>query len=371
MMATSAACQQRFYDVNHIIPPPLPGERTTRRMRVMVDSRFRDRARFPRSSQFEMPLDDELDNVTELSLVSYNVPKQVYTVNESNNMLWFTEELVLFDTNTRAPLPLDAAQVKSVTIEPGAYSPEDLAGALRAAINGASRSAIAVEYNTITCKYEFSSSLFDPATNKYVSFSIINVLGEMVRNTIAPCIGLNPAKNYMGAFAAPVKPANAVVYTEEAKGVRQGQRVVLGDVITVPQLFTVVSVQPSYPKYVVLNGTYSSRPEPVALNHGTIHSETHSILDIPEEYYLLEVDRFRGDMLPRSLPVNAALAVLHPAGTIQVDDNRYTRVLNPPISGLRSLKITVRNHDGTVCNFENRELFLEFFISQETTIRTF
>ena len=369
-MASAAACRQQFFDANHIIPPPPRGERTTRRLRVMVDSRFRDRARFPRSSQFEVPLDDEIDNVTALTLVSYNVPKQVYTVNESNNMLWFTEELVLFDTNTRAPLPLDPVQVRSVTIEPGAYSPEDLAGALRAAINGASRSAIAVEYNTITCKYEFSSSMFDPATNKYVSFSILNELGDLVRNTIAPCIGLNPAKNYLGAFATPVKPANAVVYTEEAKGVKQGQRVVLGDLLTVPQLFTVVSVQPSYPQYVVLNGTYSSRPEPVSLNHGTIHSETHSILDIPEEYYLLEVDRFRGDMLPRSQPVSAALAVLHPAGTIQVEDNSYTRVLNPPISGLRSLKITVRNYDGTVCNFENRELFLEFIITQEMITRT-
>ena len=335
----------------------------------MVDSRFRDRARFPRSSEFEVQLDDEIDNVTSLTLVSYNVPKQVYTVNESNNKLWFTEELILFDASKQTPLPPDPTQVQSVTIEPGAYSPEDLAGALRAAINGASRSTIAVTYNTITCKYEFSSSLFDPAANKYVSFSILNVLGDLVRNTIAPCIGLNPAKNYFGAFSAPVKPANAVVYTGEAKGVRQGQRVVLADVITAPQLFSVVSVQPSYPQYVVLNGTYSSRPEPVALNHGTVHSETHSILDIPEDYYLLEVERFRGDMLPRGLPVSAALAVLHPAGTIQVDDNRYTRALNPPISGLRSLKITVRNHDGTVCNFENRELFLEFIITHDTTNR--
>ena len=354
-----------FYAQNAIIPPPNCAARPPRRLRVMVDSRFRDRVRFPNSSQFEIPLDAEIDNVIALSLVSYNVPRQVYTVNETNNTLWFTEELILFDANTRAPLPFDAAQVKSIKIEPGAYKPEELADSLRATLNAVSRATITVAYNTITRKYEFTSSMFDPAQNKYVGFSILNSFGDMTKNSIAPCIGLNPTKNYVGAFAAPVRAANTVVYTEEAKGVRQGQRIVLADVVTSPQLFNVISVQPAYPQYVVLNGTYSSRPEPVSLNHGTVISETSSILDIPDEYYILEVDRFKGDILPRSSPVSRALAILHPQGTIRVDDtDRYTRVMNPPISGLRSLRITLRNHDGSVCNFENRELFLEFMITQ-------
>lgn len=358
-----------FYCQNAIIPPPAGLKLKSRRVRVMMDSRLRDRSKFPKSSDFELQLDNELNNVTSLALLSYNVPKQIYTVNESNNMLWFTEELLMFDPVTGAMRALDPAQVRSVTIEPGAYSPQDLADTLRASLNGATRATIGVSYNSITCKYVFSSSLFDPATNKYVSFSILNQFGETVKNSIAQCIGLSPAKNYYGAFEKPVRPASAVVYTEEAVGVKQGQRIIVGDVVSAPQLYNIVSVQPAYPKYIVLNGSHASTSAPVSLNHGTIQSETHSILDIPEDYYILEIDRFKGDIHPRSHAVNNAFAILHPAGTIQVDENRYTKTLTPPINGVKSLRVKLRNYDGTLCNFENREVFIELLITQDTCDR--
>ena len=79
-----------------IIKPPTKEERNEynndsliEQKLIMIDSRDRNVNLYPKNNDFIIELDEPINDVSELELVSANMPINSYNINEHNNRLYF------------------------------------------------------------------------------------------------------------------------------------------------------------------------------------------------------------------------------------------------------------------------------------------
>ena len=106
-----------------VIQPPAMKARDveTRAVRVLVDSRDRDRAKYPSASSYSVEVPEHVRDVISVELISYDVPFNDYNITERNNVL-HTAYMQEGETDYESP--------ERIVLPPGRYTPEQLADAL-------------------------------------------------------------------------------------------------------------------------------------------------------------------------------------------------------------------------------------------------
>lgn len=111
-----------------IIQPPEMKTRDieTRNVRIIVDSRDRNKALYPYPSDYCVEVPEHIRDVISVELLSYDVPFNDYNITEENNLLhtaYMNEGAEEYDA------------VERIVIPPGMYSPESLERALNHGTN--------------------------------------------------------------------------------------------------------------------------------------------------------------------------------------------------------------------------------------------
>lgn len=175
----------------------------SRLVRLVVDSRARNRSAFPSPSAYEVELPYDLHNVTFAKLVASRIPFVAYTIGESNNALQFA---------TAGSETL----VREAKIEPGDYADgEALAAAVEAAMNAAvgGTEAFRVTYSNRTDNFTIAGTRFFQLA--------LGQQQEVYNSTLAP----QPPRNSIGAvlgfgsavYAAGFDAASTSVYRHVVK----------------------------------------------------------------------------------------------------------------------------------------------------------
>ena len=111
-----------------VIQPPAIKTRDveTRAIRVLVDSRDRDRARYPSANSYSVNVPEDVRDVVSVELISYDVPFNDYTITEKNNVLY---------TAYKQEGATEYESTARIVVPPGKYTPEQLAKALNSGTN--------------------------------------------------------------------------------------------------------------------------------------------------------------------------------------------------------------------------------------------
>lgn len=136
------------YMLNAIIPPPIgkdtEGDRKV--TRVVIDSRDRNLNLYPAPNNYEIVLDDDIDDVVRAQLIVADVPLSMYTVNSYFN------KLNVVGNGIAQEVVLDAGDYKDST----SSLPSMIASKLNA-VYGAD--TFQVSYNAAKDRYEFTAKV--------------------------------------------------------------------------------------------------------------------------------------------------------------------------------------------------------------------
>jgi hypothetical protein len=139
---------------------------------VVVDSRLRDHTIYPSPNRYRFMLPTEYHNITEIEMITAEIPKSCYNINTSNNVILFQEIVSHVSTSSFV----------TATILPGDYTLAELKSALESSMNTASTTGAIFSVDTITLSLQskliISSDLGGTATlfNILIS-SIFPVIG--------------------------------------------------------------------------------------------------------------------------------------------------------------------------------------------------
>jgi hypothetical protein len=122
-----------------IAPPSAASTTSTRRIRLVVDSRDRNRDLYPTPSEYEVRFDEDIEDVVVAELVRTHVPLSALLVDSTSNVL-----TVVVGGATRI----------DVVVPPGDYTPVGLANALEAALNAGALPGSVVTYSAQLDSYK-------------------------------------------------------------------------------------------------------------------------------------------------------------------------------------------------------------------------
>lgn len=114
---------------------------------IVIDSRDRDTLIYTSNSNYQIDLDEEYKNVLSVELISIDVPKTQYLINENNNLLYFNSNG--FEYTATVPI--------------GNYTIDDLLIALKNSMDTVSSNTFTISNSTLTNKITISiaTSTFD------------------------------------------------------------------------------------------------------------------------------------------------------------------------------------------------------------------
>ena len=107
---------------------------------VVIDSRDRDITSYPINSNYQIDLDEEYKNILSVELVSIDIPKTQYLINNTNNLLYFKV----------------SGNIYTATITMGNYTITELSDALKESMDGLSSQDFTISNSTITNKITIS-----------------------------------------------------------------------------------------------------------------------------------------------------------------------------------------------------------------------
>lgn len=107
---------------------------------VVIDSRDRDISSYPSNSNYQIDLDEEYKNILSVELVSIDIPKTQYLINNSNNLLYFKISGITYTT----------------TVVMGNYTITELLSALKTSMDTLSSQVFTISNSTITNKITIS-----------------------------------------------------------------------------------------------------------------------------------------------------------------------------------------------------------------------
>lgn len=142
--------------------------------RVIVDSRVRN-DNFPNPNNYEIPFDDDINDVISAQLIYMDLPFSSYLINQYYNKLVFTVSAVDY----------------TITIPTGDYDYSSLKAKINEQLIAAGLSAITIDVNPLLSSYFFSSSA--PFTLKF----------QNQTNTIALLLGFKNGTNYVSTGTGP------------------------------------------------------------------------------------------------------------------------------------------------------------------------
>ena len=103
---------------------------------VVIDSRDRDITSYPINSNYQIDLDEEYKNILSVELVSIDIPKTQYLINNTNNLLYFKV----------------SGNIYTATVTMGNYTITELLSALKASMDPLSSQTFTITNSTITNK---------------------------------------------------------------------------------------------------------------------------------------------------------------------------------------------------------------------------
>lgn len=166
-----------------LIPPPDTND-LFRTKRIIIDSRDRNTALYPRPDKYTIRIDECLEDVVSIELAISDFPFNEYNITVHNNILH-----VSTDINATPDM------YESVTIPQGKYDGEQLANVIETKINESFDTLQAtIVFDPITSKLTFSG-----ASQFYLNFKndtprqydIDNVVYDYYRNSIGRVIGFS------------------------------------------------------------------------------------------------------------------------------------------------------------------------------------
>ena len=140
--------EEDFYKKAVIKFPEDYVDEETKYTRVVVDSRVRNKNLFPNPNSYEIPFEDDINDVKTAKLIYMDIPMSLYLINENFNTIYFNINSISY----------------MATIPTGNYNATELASEMQTQINAVVASAsvattFAVTYNTRLDKFTFSSTL--------------------------------------------------------------------------------------------------------------------------------------------------------------------------------------------------------------------
>lgn len=140
--------EEDFYKKAVIKFPEDYVDEETKYTRVVVDSRVRNKNLFPNPNSYEIPFEDDINDVKTAKLIYMDIPMSLYLINENFNTIYFNINSISY----------------MATIPPGNYNATELASEMQNQMNNIAASAsvattFAVTYNTRLDKFTFSSTL--------------------------------------------------------------------------------------------------------------------------------------------------------------------------------------------------------------------
>jgi len=114
---------------------------------IVIDSRDRDTLTYTSNSNYQIDLDEEYKNVLSVELVSIDIPKTQYLINENNNLLYFASNGFSY----------------TATVPIGNYTIDELLVALKSSMDTLSSNTFTITNSALTNKITISiaTSTFD------------------------------------------------------------------------------------------------------------------------------------------------------------------------------------------------------------------
>lgn len=140
--------EEDFYKKAVIKFPEDYVDEETKYTRVVVDSRVRNKNLFPNPNSYEIPFEDDINDVKTAKLIYMDIPMSLYIINENFNTIYFNINSISY----------------MATIPTGNYNASELASEIQNQMNAITTSAsvstsFTVTYNTRLDKFTFTSSL--------------------------------------------------------------------------------------------------------------------------------------------------------------------------------------------------------------------
>eukprot|EP00798_Chlamydomonas_sp_ICE-L_P019632 gene19632-26317_t len=145
------------YFRNAIIPPPSKENVVEKQVRLLISSRNWNVATFPLASKYPVTF-DRTQFVKKVELLSAYIPFPDYTVDASNDTLYFSEASPTFDSAMHKTL-VPLADIIKVSVPRGTYDGQSLAPVLHALINDVAKSTVSVQYDVQTNRLGITSDL--------------------------------------------------------------------------------------------------------------------------------------------------------------------------------------------------------------------
>jgi len=175
--------QEEVWYNNAVIKPPEFEYEENRYPRHVVDSKDRDVSVHPTPSAYNIPLQDDIEDIVIAELISCDVPFSGYLVNSYHNSFSFK---------------FPSSSIYEVTLDDGDYSASELATEIQSKMNSVS-SGFSVSYISKIGKLVFSHTTSDFT----ISFASKNA------QSFAHVLGFSPQKTYTSTSRS-LKTANKV-----------------------------------------------------------------------------------------------------------------------------------------------------------------
>lgn len=137
--------QNDFFN-NAVIEPPkefMFYENNKKYTRIVVDSKDRNQSLFINPNEYEVVLDDDINDVVSAQLVSADVPFVTYLINNIFNQLFITI----------------GGTTSTITLTIGDYSATDLASHIQSRLNALSANNFSVSYDSVKDNFRFRSKI--------------------------------------------------------------------------------------------------------------------------------------------------------------------------------------------------------------------
>ena len=362
MQSLTAAQLQSEYIKNAVIPPPDVNTVNTKQTRLLVASASRDVAKYPSPSEFSVSF-ERIHFVTKVELIASTIPFSSYTVDHTNNIVYFSEENTAFDPITHMQL-IPPSSLLSVTVPAATYTGPSLALALQSLLNSATRSTIAVSYDPATNKLGMASDLTDKSTGGPAPFTLSFMnKGQKgtPRATSASSVLGYAIADYYGALKESVSlgAADTTFTLHDTSALVVGDTIVFATtggtvfnkITAINRSTGIVSLKDpivaTFTYGVVLYGRY---PAPFVMNL------------TPRQLVCLHVSNMAKNVsttMNDGLDQSFAVIYKH----FPAEMHNHFKTLSPPLSTLEKMAISLRNADGSTYDCQNQDYVLEFVVT--------
>jgi hypothetical protein len=345
-----------MFSTNH---PLIPNARNyvTYKKHICIHSEDRDTTKFPNASQFEIQLPQDLENVQTLRLLDVSLPSHlpVFTLSNQNCTLWFDVDVSGSTTS------------KSIIIEEGSYTPEQMVNELQNKLNEAMKNtSFSVFYHEVSGKLWIGNTTSTPFTLRndivYDSYTqgTLSTGKSVSRDTthwgLPSHLGFTLSRNTSSYTGVPELFANPVSSTS----------------IT-PPAFYLTSSNPPFPP----SGHWIQAPLPMSIEGSDIvymELQQHNCLDETQPYMpelsSQTLKPARNNCMERSYgKVNSAFARISLSkGVLPSGDRELlpSKFYDPPAERINKFSVKFRTHNGTLVDFGGRPF--SFTIECETKV---